>query len=323
MRFVLRVLSGSFRWDLENLNNSTFKVTPFVGISNFTSEICKLMQSVSENTASVLVKGERGTGKRLFAENVHSLYSQKECDLFEINCRLDVKNVTNQIKRFANYVLTDNKVNRKTVFFESVDCLSVELQNYVFQLIKKIKSADCNCKIISSSEKNLEELIGSGSFNPDLFYQINSVVLNFIPLRNRKEDIPKIASYYFRLFGKKSGIKFEGFSEDAKKALVYNFWGGNVDELINSIQRAFIVGKDSFITVQDLGLDRTEDVVSKVNESGLPDKSLKTAIDTFKKEYVTKILEENGWNQTKAARILGIQRTYVIRLINELQIRDK
>ena len=96
------------------------------------------------------------------------------------------------------------------------------------------------------------------------------------------------------------------------------FWPGNIAELKNAVERAFIVGEPPYIKTSNMALG---------SEGGLPsvetgeDKTLKTAVNAFKKAYVTKILEENNWNQTKAAKVLGIQRTYVIRLIDELQIR--
>ena len=106
--------------------------------------------------------------------------------------------------------------------------------------------------------------------------------------------------------------------------MLNHFWLGNADELINSVQRAFIVGQEPVIKAVDLGLESEASVENfSPIETELDDKSLKSAVDLFKKEYVTKILEENGWNQTKTAQILGIQRTYVIRLMNELNIRKK
>ena len=141
-------------------------------------------------------------------------------------------------------------------------------------------------------------------------------------MRSRKEDILIIANYYKNYFEKKSGIKFDDFSDIVVAAIENAFWCGNVDELINSIQRAFIVGNKNYITKQDLGLESLSSLeLVEGMELNVQDKSLKNAIDTFKKEYITKILEENGWNQTKTAKVLGIQRTYVVRLINELNIR--
>ena len=180
-----------------------------------------------------------------------------------------------------------------------------------------------NFRIISSVEKPLEENVSSGAFLSDLYCRLNSVVLNILPLRQRREDILPIAQSYLESFSKKSGLKFTAFSESAKAALISHFWQGNADELINAVQRAFIVGEPPLISESDLGFiaDAGDSAVSETVEGIGEDKTLKTAIDSFKKEYLTKILEENDWNQTKTAAVLGIQRTYVIRLMNELHIR--
>ena len=143
---------------------------------------------------------------------------------------------------------------------------------------------------------------------------------------NRKEDIIPIANYYFGKLKAQSGLPFEGFSEEAKEVMLNYFWQGNVAELINAVERAFITGQPPFIKTADMALgsvNGSPESAGGVLETtdGVQDKTLKTAVNAFKKAYVTKILEENNWNQTKAAKVLGIQRTYVIRLIEELQIR--
>ena len=161
---------------------------------------------------------------------------------------------------------------------------------------------------------NLDELVNTGNFSSELYYQLNAVVINVLPLRQRKEDIIPIANYYLNSFNQKSGYAFTDFTESAKEEMENYFWTGNADELINSIQRGFIVGKVPLINSEDLG-------IGIAAASDTETKTLKEALDAFKKDYVTKVLQENGWNQTKTAKILGIQRTYVIRLINELQIR--
>ena len=140
-------------------------------------------------------------------------------------------------------------------------------------------------------------------------------------MRQRKEDIIPIAETYLKKFAKKSGLSFKAFSDGAKKAMLENFWQGNADELINAVQRAFIVGEPEIIIESDLGFVTESSTVVETIENVGEDRTLKTAVDAFKREYLIKILEENGWNQTKTAAVLGIQRTYVIRLMNELHIR--
>jgi len=297
------------------------KIIPLVGNSSFTKEMESVIRSVSATNASVLLIGERGTGKRLIAQNIHFFASQNFGYFFEINCRsFSDENI---LAAFENVSKIAAFGQRITLFVASVNLILPEIQKHFLNLIKEIRKRGTNLKIICSAECSLEEKMREGQFDADLFYQLNTVVLNVLPLRQRKEDIIPIAEYYFNQFRKKSGYLFEGFSEDAKNLMLNHFWAGNADELINAVQKGFIVGQLPLIKSCDLGIDVEKNVAKNVNEVELSDKSLKNALDTFKKEYVTKILEENGWNQTKTAAVLGIQRTYVIRLINELQIRKK
>lgn len=297
------------------------KVTPFAGQSAFAKEIGTLVQTLSKNNASVLLIGERGTGKRLIAQHIHFSAAGNFGYFFEINCRSFTEaEVLGAFETVSRLIAYDQKI---TLFVCFADRLTLSLQKAFLELIKKVTEKNLNFRIISSVEKPLEEAVAAGSFLSELYCRLNSVVLNILPLRQRKEDIIPIAQSYLTSFSKKSGIDFTSFSEGAQKALLAHFWQGNADELINAVQRAFIVGEPPVISESDLGLIAagTDSLVSETVESIGQDKSLKTAIDSFKKEYLTKILEENDWNQTKTAAVLGIQRTYVIRLMNELHIR--
>ena len=297
------------------------KVTPFAGQSSFAKETGTLVQTLSKNNASVLLIGERGTGKRLIAQHIHFSAAGNLGYFFEINCRSFTEaEILGAFETVSRLIAYDQKI---TLFVCFADRLTITLQNAFLELIKKVTGKNLNFRIICSVEKPLEEAVAAGAFLSDLYCRLNSVVLNILPLRQRREDIIPIAQSYLESFSKKSGIEFTSFSESAQKALLSHFWQGNADELINAVQRAFIVGEPPVISESDLGLVAvdTSSVVTKAAESIDEDKSLKTAIDSFKKEYLTKILEENDWNQTKTAAVLGIQRTYVIRLMNELHIR--
>ena len=297
-------------------------IVPFAGASAFTKEMTALIQTLSKNNSSVLLIGERGSGKRLIAQHIHYSIAKSFGYFFEVNCKSFNQNQILDAFETVNKLITYEQ--RITLFVSFVDELNAAVQNAFLDLIKKTSSKGLDIKIICSVESSLEERVNEGKFLSDLYYRLNAIVLNVLPLRQRKEDILPIAESYLKVFSKKSGYKFTNFSNTAKSAMLKHFWVGNADELINSVQRAFIVGEVPVIKAIDLGLENENPVEnSSPIETDLQDKSLKTAIDMFKKEYVTKILEENGWNQTKTAKILGIQRTYVIRLMNELDIRKK
>ena len=299
------------------------KVTPFAGQSSFAKEISTLVQTLSGNNASVLLIGERGTGRRLIAQHIHSAAGKSGDSgyFFEINCRSFTEaQVLDSFDSVGRMITFGQRI---TLFVNFADLLSATMQSAFLELIKKTTGKNLSFKIICAAEHPLEDAVASGSFSSELFARLNTVVLNVPPLRQRKEDIIPIAQAYLTRFSRKSGLKFSEFSEGAKAAMLDNFWQGNADELINAVQRAFIVGTPPVISESDLGfalesfaVGETVEAVGK--ESG--DKSLKTAVDAFKREYIIRILSENGWNQTKAAAVLGIQRTYVIRLMNELHI---
>lgn len=297
------------------------KVTPFAGQSSFAKEISTLVQTLSGNNASVLLIGEKGTGRRLIAQHIHS-----HCDgyFFEINCRSFTElQVTESFENAGRMISYGQRI---TLFVSFADALTATMQTAFLDMIKKTADKNLNLKIICAAERPLETLVSSGVFLSELYTRLNTVVLNVPPLRQRKEDIIPIAQAYLSRFSRKSGLGFSEFSEGAKAAMLNSFWQGNADELINAVQRAFIVGTPPVITESDLGFmagnPAVGETVEAIGKDG-GDKTLKTAIDAFKREYIIRILSENGWNQTKAAAVLGIQRTYVIRLMNELHIDRK
>ena len=202
-----------------------------------------------------------------------------------MNCRLNEECFKSKLEKLKNDLLNPSE-DYKSIFFESIDKLNLELQSFVLSFLQEIGKTKNPIKVFCSTESFLENQVQSGQFNKDLYYCISSIILNFLPLRSRKEDILIIANYYKCYFEKKSGIKFDDFSDIVVAAIENAFWCGNVDELINSIQRAFIVGNKSYITKQDLGLESLSSLeLVEGMELNVQDKSLKNAIDTFKKEY--------------------------------------
>ena len=296
------------------------KVIPFIGKSKFTTELKDLVHTLSQSNTSVLLQGEKGTGKRLFAQHLHIDAADDFGYLYEVNCRsFSAQQITYAFNTVNKLVAYEQRI---TLYVSHVDELSLPLQMEFLKFIDATFKKGLNLKLVCSVENLLEESVNDGTFSTDLYYRLNAIVLNMLPLRQRQEDILPIATEYLASFAKKSGSKIKGFTDDCKQKMLSYQWSGNIDQLINGIQRAFIVGKEPLITSNDLGITQNESFFGEF-ESILQDKSLKVATDTFKREYVKRILEECQWNQTKAAKILDIQRTYVIRLMNELDIHRK
>ena len=292
-------------------------VNSLAGESQFIQELRKISLVLCKNNASVLLKGEKGTGKRQFALLVHLQGKNNPEDFFEHNCRVYSEQETAQFFELVSQLPSFDFLG-KTIFISNADMLSAELQEKLLTLLKSVREQRKNMRFIFSTEVNLEDKIEQGLFIQDLYCLMSSVPVNMIPLRQHKDDILPIANYYFAKYSAAYGAGFEGFSEDTVEVMNNYFWPGNIAELKNAVERAFITGEPPYIKTSDMAIGSE---ASSPSVAMGEDKSLKTAVNAFKKSYVTKILEENNWNQTKAAKVLGIQRTYVIRLIDELQIR--
>lgn len=292
-------------------------VDSLAGQSQFVEELKKISTVLCKNNASVLLKGEKGTGRRQFAFLVHLQGKNNPEDFFEHNCRVYSERETERFFELISLLPSFDFLG-KTIFISNADNLSAPLQEKLLVLLKSVREERKNIRFIFSTEVNIEDKIEQGLFLQDLYQLMSTVPVNMIPLRQRKDDILPIADYYFAKLSTVSGVGFKGFSEEALEVMKNYFWPGNIAELKNAVERAFIVGEPPYIKTSDMAIALADSLPSV--ETG-EDKSLKTAVNAFKKSYVTKILEENNWNQTKTAKVLGIQRTYVIRLIDELQIR--
>lgn len=285
-----------------------------VGESSFIKELRKIAVRLSGNNVPVLLCGETGTGKTLLAETVYYLTGKNWNNFFTLN-----SNCLEE-KDFISLLEEADKLSESleiTLFVKNIENTGINLQN---KLLELLKSRNNNIRFIFSTEKNSESL---SSVSENLLFLISSMTVNFLPLRQRPEDILYITSYFFKTLKLKTGIKMEGFAEDCVKEIKTRYWKGNCSELKNALERAFLTGKVPCIYKSDMGFSENsvaEEAVNRAKTQNNGNLPLKDALDTFKKMYLTKILEENNWNQTKTAKILGIQRTYVIKLINDLNI---
>lgn len=267
----------------------------------------RVIDEVAKTRTSVLFTGESGTGKELFAEQVHIRSAGAGADtLFvRVNC-MTVATGADLEKAFAS-------AGGGTVFLDEVAALARSLQETVFALLQKMSA-----RVVAATSQDLERMTADGAFDGRLFYSLNVLPLHIPPLRERKEDIEPLAQFFLAHFGREMKKAFEGFSSDAIQVLSGQYWQGNVRELKNTVERACMLGTPPLIDVGQLGLAPPEDG-SFVPSGG--ERTLKAAVTRFKAAYVRQILNETSWNQTKAGKILDIQRTYLSRLLHELHIR--
>ena len=286
------------------------------------------VKKIALANSPILILGENGVVKSTLAYQIYKNCSRYDKSFVSINCTF-----FNEETFFADIL----NANDGILYLSEIDQLPLENQGKILQLIQdKIIQKDnqsevipLNVRVIASSSKNLEHLALYKEFNENLLFLLSSYTVTVPPLRERLEDIEVLSNYFLNKYQQEVKKKFEGFSESAKKMLHSCRWQGNVRELENVIHRSCIVATESLIQSRDLLLFDNNVICSKdfanevvVDSVHFADKTLKTALDNFKYAYVKKILQECSWNQTKAAKVLDIQRTYISKLIKELRIRD-
>lgn len=314
--------------------NDDFEI---IGRSKSLLNLLEVAKRVASTEATVLLQGESGTGKELFARFIQNNSRRKEKRFVAINCAAIPDNLLeSELFGYKAGSFTDAKndyigkfgyANLGTIFLDEIGEMSLPLQakllrvlqNREYEQIGNPEPLKVDVRIITATNKNLYSLVTANKFREDLYYRLNIIPLTIPPLRERKDDIELLSDYYLKLYNSKNMKKILGFNRDAVDFLVNYSWPGNVRELQNLIERAVIIAQKEYIGIEDIHL-KIDDGIENKKEKII---SLKDAINSFKKDYIIFALSKNNWNQTSTAKKLGIQRTYLARLVKELNIDKK
>lgn len=316
---------------LEPLADASFHT--FIGSGRKISEKLDLAKKIGKTGSSVLILGESGTGKELFAEQVHLSSTRAQDPFIRVNCAAIPESlIESELFGHVKGAFTDafqdrtgrfEMANGGTLFLDEIGELPLAtqakllrvLQNGRFERLGSSESIFVDVRIVAASNRDLEAAMDHGTFRQDLYYRLNVLPLAIPPLREHPDDIPDLANYFLqRSGGAERGIR--GFSNEALEALLSYRWPGNIRELENTIERAVVICKDRYIGPEDLMLPGSGSETSDAYR----DKSLKEAVWQFKRHFISSSLEAHNWNQTETAKAIGIQRTYLSKLIKELEI---
>jgi tetratricopeptide (TPR) repeat protein len=191
------------------------------------------------------------------------------------------------------------------------------IQHKAFERVGGTNTIQVDVRIVAATNKNLESAVHEGSFRSDLYYRLNVLPVEVPPLRERKDDIPVLAKHFLKVFNHETKKQIIGFSSAAMETLLNYSWPGNVRELENTVERAVVLCKETEIRNEDLLL------ATNSNKREYEADTLKDATNLFKKHFIESTLQSCDWNQTRAAEKLDIQRTYLSRLIKELEIQNR
>lgn len=301
-------------------------------------ELIDFCKKIATSNASVLILGESGVGKELIAELLH-LYSQrKDAPFIRVNCvALPEGLLESELFGHVKGAFTDavqDRVGRfeaasgGTIFLDEIGELPLScqpkllrvLQNKAFERVGSSKTLDVDVRVVVATNRDLATLVKEGCFRSDLYYRLNVFPITVPPLRERCEDIMELSTFFLRKFSKEVKKNFLGFNSNAIDSMMSYKWPGNVRELENAVERACVIGSPPYIKSQDLFFG-VQDFLPK-QEYSIRNKTLEDATKDFKKFYIEDLLKENDWNRTAVAGILDIQRTYLSKLIKELNIEE-
>ena len=294
-------------------------------------EKLEVIDKAAKTDSSVLLLGESGVGKELFAEQVHLRSKRNRAPFIRVNCAaLPEGLLESELFGHVKGAFTSAFSNRQgrfeaadggTIFLDEIGDLPLTLQAKILRVIQERKfekvgsdnTLTVNVRIVAATNKDLEDLVQKGLFRGDLYYRLNVLPVYIPPLRQRPEDIPELARFFLEGFMRETKKQFEGFSDDAMQAMLSYSWPGNVRELQNCVERACIIGKNKWIDSHDLFL-------KTASADDIQERNLKNALNVFKSSFIRKVLDEHNGNKTEAAKALAIQRTYLSRLLKELKI---
>lgn len=257
---------------LQNAVNAGQNYHTFVAKNPKILSLLKNISQAAKTNSSVLITGESGVGKELFAEQVHLNSSRAQKPFVRVSCAaLNSSLLESELFGHVKGAFTDAVSNRKgrfevadggTLFLDEIGELPLELQVKLLRVLQEKKfekvgsseTVSVDVRIIAATNRNLEEMVKAGTFRGDLYFRLNVLPLNIPPLRERKDEIEALCEYFLVKFKNEVHKNFTGFSENAKKAIYSYRWPGNIRELENTIERACIIGEPPLIQVSDLRL---------------------------------------------------------------------
>lgn len=312
---------------LEIFRREISREDSFHGIVGRTANMQRVfdfIDGVAQSDAPVIIYGESGTGKELVAKAVHEAGPRRDKPFIKVNCAaLSESLLESELFGHVRGAYTGAHKDRMgrfesagdgDIFLDEIGDLPAStqvkllrvLEEKVIERVGDHKPIPVQARILTATNRDLPELIARNLFRQDLYYRINVIPIRIPPLRERREDIPLLASSFFLRMQLKSGKKVQGISREAMDLLLRHPWPGNVRELRSAFEYAFVACKTDMIEPGDLPTEL-------VSEAGVcaPADVTARSLDEIKRERLVQALREADGNQSEAARILGISRTSV------------
>jgi len=314
---------------LENKVGEKYNFENITGSSKKIKDAVEIAQKVSQTDVSVLLLGETGTGKEIFAQSIHYSSDRRKNNFVAINCSAFAKDLLeSEMFGYVAGAFTGATKNKKglfeeahkgTLFLDEISELDLSLQSKFLRVLESnnfIKAGDTkptqvDVRIIAASNRDLEDEIKKGNFRADLYYRISVMKIEIPSLRERREDIKSLTEFFIEFYSQKLGKNIKKISSDLfQKLESYNF-PGNIRELRNIIERAVILSDGQILSESSL----PKEILHKTDST-----SHSLALEDMEKKHILSVLDQAEGNKTKAAEILGIGLTTLYRKLQSYGI---
>ena len=319
---------------LEKQVRQKFGFENIIGQSSQILETIALARKLSEADTGVLLLGETGTGKELFARAIHVSGRRSHHPFVALNCSAISKHLLeSEIFGHKAGAFTDAVKDRKglmeiadggTLFLDEIGEMDMELQAKFLRVLETnefikvgdTKSIKVDVRIIAATNTELEEDVKSGKFRKDLFFRLNAFTIDLPALRDRREDIVLIAAYYLDVFAKKSSFPVKAMSQKFMELLKCYSWPGNIRELKNVMERAVILATSPELPADSLPLEIQHPTSS-------PERRLEFNLNIIEKFHIQRALTYTHGRKARAAKLLGIGLTTLYRKIDEYKLHPE
>jgi DNA-binding NtrC family response regulator len=331
--------------ELERLKEEVgrkYGVEHIIGKSKQIVDVFKHVSMVAAKKSTVLITGESGTGKELIARAIHYNSDRRAKPFVVVNCAaLPDTLIESELFGYERGAFTNasqKKIGRfelahgGTLFLDEIGELNLGTQAKFLRAIEqetftRLGGTDeikVDVRVVAASNRDLEQMAKNAEFRPDLFYRLNVVSLFLPPLRERREDIPMLLDHFLRLKAREHSIPVKTLSSEVVDFFVSYSWPGNIRELENLIERLTILTPHETVMLRDLptGMRSTDQTATLKDDVLSGSRPLSDAVDEFERELIVKALQRTGFNQTKAASLLGTSRRILKYRIEKLKIND-
>ncbi len=302
-----------------------------IGQSKQMQETFELVRVVAPTDSTVIIRGESGTGKELIARAIHAHSRRRYFPLIPVNCGALAEGILeSELFGHERGAFTGAHYRRKgklemadggTLFLDEIGNIAMKTQMDLLRVLEtkqftrlggnEVVSVDF--RVICATNRSLEQALQTGEFLEELYYRINVFAIHLAPLRERKSDVPALVEHFVRKFSLAMGKRVEGLMPEALDRLMHHTWPGNVRELENAVERAMVVGRPPLLRLEDFSLHFDNGLHPAEGDS----------LEEVELAHIRHVLEQQNWNITRTADVLGINRVTLYNKIKKFGLRKE